>query len=93
MREFVYWVSNIYIINFFSFIPEKSKLEPIEETSSDTTSSSITFGPLSISHEDIIRSDQQQSTDSESSSIEFGTSDMKYLLYEDEKDFKVRLCK
>ncbi|XP_036180658.1 coiled-coil domain-containing protein 83 [Myotis myotis] len=67
---------------------EKSKLESIEETSSNKMSSSVAFGALPISHEDNIRSDQQQSTDSESSSIDFGTSDMKYLLYEDEKDFK-----
>ncbi|XP_070281908.1 coiled-coil domain-containing protein 83 isoform X3 [Myotis yumanensis] len=67
---------------------EKSKPEPIEETSSNKMSSSVAFEALPISHEDDIRSDQQQSTDSESSSIDFGTSDMKYLLYEDEKDFK-----
>ncbi|EPQ08176.1 Coiled-coil domain-containing protein 83 [Myotis brandtii] len=67
---------------------EKSKPEPIEETSSNQMSSSVAFEALPISHEDDIRSDQQQSTDSESSSIDFGTSDMKYLLYEDEKDFK-----
>ncbi|XP_008151854.1 coiled-coil domain-containing protein 83 [Eptesicus fuscus] len=67
---------------------EKSKLEPIEETRSDSMSSSVEIGALPIIHEDNIRSDQQLSTDSESSSIEFGTSDMKYLLYEDEKDFK-----
>ncbi|CAK6448923.1 unnamed protein product [Pipistrellus nathusii] len=67
---------------------EKSKLEPIEETRNDTMSSSVENGALPIIHEDIIRSDQQVNTDSESLSIEFGTSDLKYLLYEDEKDFK-----
>ncbi|ELK36133.1 Coiled-coil domain-containing protein 83 [Myotis davidii] len=67
---------------------EKSKLESIEETSSSKMCSSVAFGALPISHEDNISSDQQQSTDSASSSIDFGTSDMKYLLYEDEKDFK-----
>uniref|UniRef100_G1P5W0 Coiled-coil domain containing 83 n=1 Tax=Myotis lucifugus TaxID=59463 RepID=G1P5W0_MYOLU len=70
------------------YSPEKSKPEPIEETSSNKMSSSVAFEALPISQEDDIRSDQQQSTDSESSSIDFGTSDMKYLLYEDEKDFK-----
>ncbi|XP_023613148.1 coiled-coil domain-containing protein 83 [Myotis lucifugus] len=88
MHKFVHRASSIHIINFFSFTPEKSKPEPIEETSSNKMSSSVAFEALPISQEDDIRSDQQQSTDSESSSIDFGTSDMKYLLYEDEKDFK-----
>ncbi|VCW77967.1 unnamed protein product [Gulo gulo] len=55
----------------------------------DLMSSSAEGSALYLSHEDGIRYAKQLQTDEENSScIEFGPSDMKYLLYEDEKDFK-----
>lgn len=57
-------------------------------------SSSAEDSALYLSHEDGIRYAKQLQTDEENSScIEFGPSDIKYLLYEDEKDFKVRFMK
>ncbi|XP_014645677.1 PREDICTED: LOW QUALITY PROTEIN: coiled-coil domain-containing protein 83 [Ceratotherium simum simum] len=70
-------------------IPEKSKSQPIEVKSRDTMISSVGSSALHLSHEDSIGYGQYLKTDEgESSCIEFGTSDMKYLLYEDELDFK-----
>ncbi|XP_047546910.1 coiled-coil domain-containing protein 83 isoform X3 [Lutra lutra] len=55
----------------------------------DLMSSSAEDSALYLSHEDGIRYAKQLQTDEENSScIEFGPSDIKYLLYEDEKDFK-----
>ncbi|XP_016062219.1 PREDICTED: coiled-coil domain-containing protein 83 [Miniopterus natalensis] len=67
---------------------EKSKSEPVEVETRDTESSSIEIGALPLSQEDSIISDQQLNTDRESSFTKFVASDMKYLLYEDEQDFK-----
>ncbi|KAF5927077.1 hypothetical protein HPG69_018344 [Diceros bicornis minor] len=68
---------------------EKSKSQPIEVKSRDTMISSVGSSALHLSHEDSIGYGQYLKTDEgESSCIEFGTSDMKYLLYEDERDFK-----
>lgn len=88
-------VQNIYVINFFSFIPEESTSpHPIEGKSRDMMSSSVEISVLHPSHEDSIRPGQHLKTDAkESSSTEFRASDMKYLLYEDERDFKVKLMR
>ena len=81
----------MYIINFFALIPEKSQLQPAEVKSRDLLSLSLGSSALHLSHEESSRYGQHLKIDEEeSSSIEFGASDMKYLLYEDERDFKVR---
>ncbi|XP_028356823.1 coiled-coil domain-containing protein 83 [Physeter macrocephalus] len=70
-------------------IPEKSQLQPAEVKSRDLLSLSLGSSALHLSHEDSSRYGQHLKTDEEeSSSIEIGASDMKYLLYEDERDFK-----
>ncbi|XP_007448892.1 PREDICTED: coiled-coil domain-containing protein 83 isoform X1 [Lipotes vexillifer] len=66
---------------------EKSQLQPAEVKSRDLLSLSLGSGALHLSHEDSSRYGQHLKIDEESSSIEFGASDMKYLLYEDEWDF------
>ncbi|XP_045870169.1 coiled-coil domain-containing protein 83 [Meles meles] len=72
----------IYVV----FIP---KLQPVEVKGRDLLSSSAEDSALYLSHEDGIRYAKQLQTDEENSScIEFGPSDIKYLLYEDEEDFK-----
>lgn len=83
----------MYIINFFALIPEKSQLQPAEVKSRDLLSLSLGSSALHLSHEDSSRYSQHLKIDEESSSIEFGASDMKYLLYEDERDFKVRFMR
>lgn len=65
-------------------------MEPREVESRDMMSSLVQVSALQLSHEDSIRSDQHLDTDEVSSCAEFGASDLKYLLYEDEQDFKVR---
>ncbi|XP_036898843.1 coiled-coil domain-containing protein 83 isoform X2 [Sturnira hondurensis] len=67
---------------------EESKLEPTEVESRDMMSSSVQISASQLSHEGSIRSDQHLETDDVSSCPEFGASDLKYLLYEDEQDFK-----
>ncbi|KAF6102517.1 coiled-coil domain containing 83 [Phyllostomus discolor] len=67
---------------------EDSELEPTEVESRDMMSSSVQISALQLSHEDSVRSDQHLETDEVSSCPEFGASDLKYLLYEDEQDFK-----
>ncbi|XP_026939380.1 coiled-coil domain-containing protein 83 [Sagmatias obliquidens] len=67
---------------------EKSQLQPAEVKSRDLLSLALGSSALHLSHEDSSRYSQQLKIDEESSSIEFGASDMKYLLYEDERDFK-----
>ncbi|KAM7086885.1 coiled-coil domain-containing protein 83 isoform 1-T3 [Molossus nigricans] len=67
---------------------EKSKLEPIKVKSTDKMSSSVEISASHLSHEDSSSSDQHLKTDDKTSCTEFGASDMKYLLYEDEQDFK-----
>lgn len=79
------------ITNFFVFI---LKLQPAEVKGRDIMSSSVESSALYLSHEDGIGYAKHLKTDEENSScIEFGASDMKYLLYEDEQDFKVRFMK
>lgn len=80
--------------NFFAFIPEKSQLQPVEVKSRDLISLSLGSSSLPLGHEDSSRYSEQLKTDEEeSSSIAFGASDIKYLLYEDEQDFKVRFIR
>ncbi|XP_059785413.1 coiled-coil domain-containing protein 83 [Balaenoptera ricei] len=68
---------------------EKSQLQPAEVKSRDLLSLSLGSSALHLSHEESSRYGQHLKIDEEeSSSIEFGASDMKYLLYEDERDFK-----
>ncbi|XP_008538405.1 coiled-coil domain-containing protein 83 isoform X3 [Equus przewalskii] len=67
----------------------KAKSQPTEVKRRDTMSSSAGSSALHVSHEDSIQYGQYPKTDEkEISCIEFGASDMKYLLYEDERDFK-----
>ncbi|XP_077634548.1 coiled-coil domain-containing protein 83 isoform X2 [Crocuta crocuta] len=68
---------------------KESKFQCIEVKSRDLMSSSAESGALYVSHEDSTRYSKDLKTDEKSdSSIQFGASDMKYLLYEDEQDFK-----
>ncbi|XP_057551415.1 coiled-coil domain-containing protein 83 [Hippopotamus amphibius kiboko] len=68
---------------------EKSQLQPVEVKSGDMLSLSFGSSTLHLSYEESSRYGQHLKIDEEeSSSIEFGASDMKYLLYEDEQDFK-----
>nr|XP_014723453.1 coiled-coil domain-containing protein 83 isoform X1 [Equus asinus]XP_044608770.1 coiled-coil domain-containing protein 83 isoform X1 [Equus asinus] len=67
----------------------KAKSQPTEVKRRDTMSSSAGSSALHVSHEDSIQYGQYPKIDEkEISCIEFGASDMKYLLYEDERDFK-----
>ncbi|XP_006144993.1 coiled-coil domain-containing protein 83 isoform X2 [Tupaia chinensis] len=73
--------------------PEKSPLELSEtyigKESSDMMSGSFQSSALDLSQEDSTGDIQHLKLDkAESLSVEFGVSDMKYLLYEDEQDFK-----
>ncbi|XP_061262047.1 coiled-coil domain-containing protein 83 [Bos javanicus] len=68
-------------------IPEKSDSQPVDIKSRDVSSISFGSSGFRLSHKDS-RFGQLLKIDEESSSIEFGASDMKYLLYEDEQDFK-----
>lgn len=82
------------ITSFFVFIPEESKLQPVEVKSTDIMSSSSESSALYLCHEDSIRYVKHLKIDEEDNScMEFGASDMKYLLYEDEQDFKVGFMK
>ncbi|XP_055139109.1 coiled-coil domain-containing protein 83 isoform X3 [Symphalangus syndactylus] len=68
---------------------EKSELQPTEVESRDLMSSSDESSTLHLSHENSIKDLQYVKIDKEENSCtEFGDTDMKYLLYEDEKDFK-----
>ncbi|XP_062054271.1 coiled-coil domain-containing protein 83 [Lepus europaeus] len=68
---------------------EKSKVQPIEVESRDRMSSSVKSSALHLSHQDSIKDAQHLKIDEdELSRPEFGGSDMKYLLYEDEQDFR-----
>ncbi|XP_025275217.3 coiled-coil domain-containing protein 83 isoform X4 [Canis lupus dingo] len=68
---------------------EESKLQPVEVKSTDIMSSSSESSALYLCHEDSIRYVKHLKIDEEDNScMEFGASDMKYLLYEDEQDFK-----
>ncbi|XP_076969479.1 coiled-coil domain-containing protein 83 isoform X2 [Tamandua tetradactyla] len=68
---------------------EKSKTQPIQVKSSDMMFPPVENTSLPISYEDSIRDALYLKKDEkESSCLEFGASDMTYLLYEDERDFK-----
>ncbi|XP_018892581.4 coiled-coil domain-containing protein 83 isoform X4 [Gorilla gorilla gorilla] len=68
---------------------EKSELQPTEVESRDLMSSSDESTILHLSHENSIEDLQYVKIDKEENSCtEFGDTDMKHLLYEDEKDFK-----
>nr|XP_054517167.1 coiled-coil domain-containing protein 83 isoform X7 [Pan troglodytes] len=68
---------------------EKSELQPTEVESRDLMSSSDESTILHLSHENSIEDLQYVKIDKEENlCTEFGDTDMKYLLYEDEKDFK-----
>ncbi|XP_063566847.1 coiled-coil domain-containing protein 83 isoform X9 [Gorilla gorilla gorilla] len=70
-------------------IEEKSELQPTEVESRDLMSSSDESTILHLSHENSIEDLQYVKIDKEENSCtEFGDTDMKHLLYEDEKDFK-----
>uniref|UniRef100_A0A8C6DFP2 Coiled-coil domain containing 83 n=1 Tax=Moschus moschiferus TaxID=68415 RepID=A0A8C6DFP2_MOSMO len=66
---------------------EKSESQPVDTKSRDVSSMSFWSSGFHLSHKD---SDFQplKIDEEESSRIESGASDMKYLLYEDEQDFK-----
>ncbi|XP_027982596.1 coiled-coil domain-containing protein 83 isoform X2 [Eumetopias jubatus] len=64
-------------------------LQPAEVKGRDITSSSVESSALYLSHEHGIGYAKQLKTDEENNPcVDFGTSDTKYLLYEDEQDFK-----
>ncbi|KAM5224924.1 coiled-coil domain-containing protein 83 [Hipposideros larvatus] len=68
---------------------ESTSTHPVEVKTRDTRSSAVEISALHPCHEDSIRPGQHLKTDTkDSSSTEFRASDMKYLLYEDERDFK-----
>ncbi|XP_054293964.1 coiled-coil domain-containing protein 83 isoform X3 [Pongo pygmaeus] len=68
---------------------EKSELQPTEVESRDLMSSSDESSTLHLSHANSIEDLQYVKIDKEENTCtEFGDTDMKYLLYEDEKDFK-----
>ncbi|XP_063527372.1 coiled-coil domain-containing protein 83 isoform X6 [Pongo pygmaeus] len=70
-------------------IEEKSELQPTEVESRDLMSSSDESSTLHLSHANSIEDLQYVKIDKEENTCtEFGDTDMKYLLYEDEKDFK-----
>lgn len=65
-------------------------MQPAEETSRDTTSLSVGISALDLSEEDSIRPDEHLKTCEEQDSYtQLEAPDVKYLLYEDELDFKV----
>lgn len=69
-------------------------MQPVEETSRDMMSPSIEISALDLSNEDSIRCDEHLKTDKEQDSrTKFEAPDVKYLLYEDEWDFKVRFMR
>uniref|UniRef100_A0AC11BSC0 Coiled-coil domain containing 83 n=1 Tax=Ovis aries TaxID=9940 RepID=A0AC11BSC0_SHEEP len=69
-------------------IPEKSDSQLIDIKSRDVSSISFGSSGFHLSHKDSRLGQLLKIDEEESSSIEFGASDMKYLLYEDEQDFK-----
>ncbi|XP_058519669.1 coiled-coil domain-containing protein 83 isoform X2 [Ochotona princeps] len=75
--------------------PEKSKVRPMEVESRATTVSLAESSTLYLSLQDSIRDarhlkmeEEEEEEKEELTSPEFGSSDMKYLLYEDEQDFR-----
>ncbi|XP_058543589.1 coiled-coil domain-containing protein 83 isoform X1 [Neofelis nebulosa] len=70
-------------------LKEESKLQSVEVKSGNTMSSSAESCALCVTREDGTRYSKDLKTDEESDSCTgFGASDMKYLLYEDDQDFK-----
>uniref|UniRef100_A0A2K5SCV6 Coiled-coil domain containing 83 n=1 Tax=Cebus imitator TaxID=2715852 RepID=A0A2K5SCV6_CEBIM len=70
-------------------IEEKSELQPIKAESGNMMHSSDEIRTLPLSHETSITDLQYVKTaEEEGSCTESGDTDVKYLLYEDEKDFK-----
>ncbi|XP_049476140.1 coiled-coil domain-containing protein 83 isoform X2 [Panthera uncia] len=68
---------------------KESKLQSVEVKSGNTMSSSAESYALCVTREDGTRYSKDLKTDEESDSCTgFGASDMKYLLYEDDQDFK-----
>ncbi|XP_058543599.1 coiled-coil domain-containing protein 83 isoform X2 [Neofelis nebulosa] len=68
---------------------KESKLQSVEVKSGNTMSSSAESCALCVTREDGTRYSKDLKTDEESDSCTgFGASDMKYLLYEDDQDFK-----
>lgn len=68
-------------------------MRPMEVESRATTISSAESSTLRLSLQDSIRDARHlkmEEEEEELTSPEFGSSDMKYLLYEDERDFRVR---
>ncbi|XP_007944452.1 coiled-coil domain-containing protein 83 [Orycteropus afer afer] len=66
----------------------KSKLQHEQLKHKDLMSPALESSASHISFEDSIRAVHLKTDEEESSCIEFGASEMKYLLYEDEQDFK-----
>ena len=83
----------MYPINFFAVIPEKSELQPTDIKGRDMSSISFGSSGFHLSYKDSRLGQLLEIDEEESSRIEFGASDMKYLLYEDEQDFKVRFMR
>ncbi|XP_070313274.1 coiled-coil domain-containing protein 83 isoform X3 [Odocoileus virginianus] len=69
-------------------IPEKSESQPTDIKSRDMSSISFGSSGFRLSYKDSRLGQLLEIDEEESSRIEFGASDMKYLLYEDEQDFK-----
>uniref|UniRef100_A0A2K6T5A4 Coiled-coil domain containing 83 n=1 Tax=Saimiri boliviensis boliviensis TaxID=39432 RepID=A0A2K6T5A4_SAIBB len=70
-------------------IEEKSELQPIKAESGNMMHSSDEIRTLPLSHENSITDLQDVKTaEEESSCTESGDTDVQYLLYEEEKDFK-----
>ena len=86
-------VQKLYPINFFAVIPEKSELQPTDIKGRDMSSISFGSSGFRLSYKDSRLGQLLEIDEEESSRIEFGASDMKYLLYEDEQDFKVRFMR
>lgn len=69
-------------------------MQPVEETSRDTIKPSDETSALDLCNEDSVRSDKHLKRDKEQDSCtKFEVPDVKYLLYEDEWDFKVRFMR
>lgn len=87
-------VPNLYIINFLRSHPRKSDSQLIDIKKQRRVKHLIWEAVVFyLSHKDSRLGQLLKIDEEESSSIEFGASDMKYLLYEDEQDFKVRFMR
>ncbi|XP_065793031.1 coiled-coil domain-containing protein 83 [Muntiacus reevesi] len=72
----------------YKVIPEKSESQPTDIKSRDMSSISFGSSGFRLSYKDSRLGQLLVIDEEESSRIEFGACDMKYLLYEDEQDFK-----